>query len=199
VDTAEFNTKEIRYAVIGLVFVPCLLFAAGFLTASLHYNLLTGPSGFADKAINTQALNEVSEASDSLMSMAHAAEVPEATVAETTVPEAAATETIITVATVPEATIATETTASLAIPKQHFRVQVALYKNIGNAISHAKRLEGKGYPMEIILDAKQISEPHYRVVYGSFGFQEEAKLAAIDFVSKEKDDAVVFTHISNSV
>lgn len=188
-DTAEFNTKEIRYAVIGLVFVPCLLFAAGFLTASLHYNLLTGPSGFADKAINTQAINEVSEAADSFMSMAHAAEVPETTETET-----AATE-----ATVPEATIATEVTASLAIPKQHFRVQVALYKNIGNAISHAKRLEGKGYPIEIILDAKQISEPHYRVVYGSFGFQEEAKLAAIDFVSKEKDDAVVFAHTSNSV
>lgn len=193
-DTAEFNTKEIRYAVIGLVFVPCLLFAAGFLTASLHYNLLTGSSGFADKAINTQAINEASEASNLLMSMAHAAEVPETTVTETT-----ATETTATEATVPEATIATEVTASLAIPRQHFRVQVALYKNIGNAISHAKRLKDKGYPIEIILDAKQISEPHYRVVYGSFGFQEEAKLAVIDFVSTEKDDAVVFTHASNSV
>lgn len=169
----EISKSEFRYLIFALAIVPCLLFSAGFLTASLSQD-------GASTAIEVVA-SEPSITSD----------VPEQEILE-----APAIATPSHEPTPQESVVDSMDTAALKAPvtllaqDRLFSVQTAAFHSAGNAINFAAQLKTKGYPAEVTVLFEAPEAPVYKVVYGTFAHEEAIK-AAMLFTQEEKIPAFI--------
>lgn len=172
----EISKKELLNSLLALAIVPCLLFSAGFLTASFSHDradALPPPTASAATETTPAPMQPEQAPVDAPM-ISDAAQEPPALEPAPTAPAVAA-------APVPETPLAED---------QQFSVQTAAFQSASNAINFAAQLKAKGYPAEVTVKLRVSEAPIYKVVYGSFA-HEEAIRSAIAFTQQERIPAFV--------
>ena len=173
----EVSSKDIRLMALVVSIVPCLLFSAGFLTASL-------PQSTAQPQVVTL------ETADTRTSIE--APLPEQSIMETPIDAEAITEAPVQeLAMAPEEAPQELPMLAETVPvSQLFSVQAAAFHSASNAINYAAQLKAKGYPAEVAILLETPDNPIYKVVYGSFALDEATK-AAVAFSQQEKSPAFI--------
>jgi septal ring-binding cell division protein DamX len=170
----EISKSELRNLIVAIAIVPCLLFSAGFLTASLTQDGDRMEPATVKATATTTPIADVAEpkiAETSAIKTQHSKPPPQESIPDN----------MDAVAEQPEVPLARD---------QHFSVQTAAFGSAGNAINFAARLKAKGYPAEITVLFETPEAPVYKVIYGNFA-HEEALRAAIRFSHSEKIPAFV--------
>jgi len=173
----ELSSKDVRIMALVVSIIPCLLFSAGFLTASLAQS-----SGHPQQA----AALETASASTHIE-----ASLPAQRIMETPIDTAVITEDPSQqLAMTPDEAQELPAPAKTATVSQLFSVQAAAFHDASNAINYAAQLKAKGYPTEVAILLETPDSPVYKVVYGSFALEEAAKAAAT-FTQQEKSPAFI--------
>lgn len=168
-ETTTLGKKEFRYLVLGLIFIPLLVFAAGFSTASLD---IKSPLINAQSNVEPMSEQEIMAGRE----QSFPSIIPEAIAAESSEMK--------------------QDSAQKLNELKHYSVQVAMFRTMENAVKYAAHLQERDYAIEIILDTQFAAEPHYRLIYGIFNQHDKAILEAKSFVGKNKAEAIVLERVS---
>jgi len=196
----EIDKSDVQKLALTIAIIPCLLFAAGFLTATLsqssiktlsasttsNSDLITSSTGTVQtkSAISeviepTAVLKEetaTQEASESIKEASMASLVSEEKPMQSLAPE--------------EAPIQPLASNDEPQANQLFSVQVAAFQKASNAIDYAVQLKAKGYPAEVTVESNASDISVYKVLYGSFK-RDEAIESASNFSLQENTTSFI--------
>jgi len=197
----EIDKSDVQKLALTIAIIPCLLFAAGFLTATLSQSSIkslstptTSSSDLITSSTGTvqtrSAISEVivepvavlkeetatQEASERIEEASMASLVSEEKTMQSLAPEEAPIE-------------------PLASNNEHqvhqlFSVQVAAFQKASNAIDYAVQLKAKGYPAEVTVENNASDISVYKVLYGSFK-RDEAIESASNFSLQENTTSFI--------